>query len=462
MGSANAFMTAPVPLAGGFATVTEADWRTAVSRSNKGGDIGPVALSDEGIAIGPIYRRVAGVEPVIARTPGRTWRIVQRIDAAEAREALALCGDALAGGANGVALVFAETVHPLGSPMPAEAAAAIAAGLETMLPADGTLLSIDAGPRTPDIAPAFAGIAAECSLAFDPVAAVAAAWPGDVPAMAATLAGLADSIKGTLALADGRIWHAAGASEAQELAVVLATVIQHLRLLDAAGMAPADAAARIGVALAADTDQFLTIAKFRAMRLLLARALEAADIAATLPIHAETAWRTMSRREPRMNVLRATGAAFAAAIGGADSMTVLPFDALGGQGSAAGRRLALNTQLVIAEESELARFADPAAGSGAVEALTDALAEKAWARFQAIEAEGGILTSLASGTVQREIAATRAARLARIASGAVEMIGVNAFVADADAPLSAGGGPAATADGALVFARLAEEAEAAP
>ncbi len=456
-------MTAPVPLASGFAAASEADWRAAVSRFSKGSDRASAALSDDGIAVGPIYRRIAGRAPIAARPAGQRWRILQRVGTAEPAEALSLCGEALAGGANGIALVFAESVHPLGSRMPAKAAAAIAGGLREM-PMEGGYLTIDAGARTAEIAPAFAALAAErrfaLGLAFDPVAAVATGRLADASAAVTTLTGLAESFTGTLALADGRIWHAAGASEAQELAAVLATAIEHLRLIEAAGID--DAAARIGVALAADTDQFLTIAKLRAMRLLLAHALEAAGIAHALVIHAETAWRTMSRREPRMNVLRATGAAFAAAVGGADTITVLPFGALDGRPSAAAERLARNTQLVIAEESQLARFADPAAGSGAVETLTDALAEKAWARFQAIEAAGGMLKALAAGSLQREIAETRDARLLRVRERAIEMIGVNAFVDGDDAPLPSATAPQAAADGKLVFRRLAEEAEAAP
>ena len=223
------------------------------------------------------------------------------------------------------------------------------------------------------------------------------------------------------------------------------------------GCRPTRAATRIGVALAADTDQFLTIAKFRAMRLLLARALEAADIAAILPVHAETAWRTMSRREPRMNVLRATGAAFAAAVGGADSITVLPFDALDGSPSAEARRLARNTQLVIAEEAQLSRFADPAAGSGAVETLTDALAEEGVGALPGHRGGRRHACGARRRHVQSEIAATRAKRASpRVAEGAIEMVGVNAFVARDDAPLPAGAEPPARADGALVFTRLAE------
>ncbi len=451
-------MTASIPLAGGFHTATEADWRAGVLRSGIQPDRDLAGSSDDGIPIGPIYQRVVG-KPIEARPAGRTWRIIQRVSARDAGSALAQCRDEIAGGADGVALVFADSIHPLPSALPPNAAEAIAAGLVESVE-NGAAVTIDAGPRTPDIAPAFADVAAACSLAFDPVAVVAAGRPGEADAAVARLAGLADSFTGTLALADGRIWHAAGASEVQELAAVLATVIEQLRLFAAHGLAPDRAAARIGVALTADTDQFLTIARLRAVRLLLRRALDAAGIAATLPVHAETAWRTMSRREPRMNVLRATGAAFAAAVGGADSITVLPFDALARTAGAEALRLARNTQLVIAEEAQVARFADPAAGSGAVESLTEAMAERAWTHFQTIEAAGGMLAALAAGSVQSDIAAMRAARLARVAEGAVEMIGVNAFIAESDEPLSAQDQPGAGATGALVFTRLAEDAEA--
>ncbi len=450
-------MTDSMPLAGGFAAATEADWRAAVGRSGVQPDRDLGAASDDGIAVGPIYRRVRA-EPVTARPAGGKWQIIQRIAAHDAGSAVVCCREELAGGADGIALVFAGSLHPLPSALAIETAAAIAAGLKGAA-ADGAVLTIDAGPRTPDVAGAFVGLAAACSLAFDPVAAVAMGRLAEADTTVATLSAAARTFTGRLALADGRVWHAAGASEAQELAAVLATVVALLRLFERHGIAPDDAAARIGVALAADTDQFLTIAKLRAMRLLLARALQAAGIATTLPLHAETAWRTMSRREPRMNVLRATGAAFAAAVGGADSITVLPFDALEEKPSAEARRLARNTQLVIAEEACIDRFADPAAGSGAAESLTDALAERAWTGFQTIEAAGGMLKALDAGTVQREIAGTRAARLARVAAGAIEMIGVNAFVAGRDAPLPARSAPGARAAGALVFQRLAEGAE---
>ena len=107
-----------------------------------------------------------------------------------------------------------------------------------------------------------------------------------------------------------------------------------------------------------------------------------------------------TRHDPWVNILRATSAAFAAGLGGADSITVLPFTAALGLPDAFARRIARNTQLILLDESNLARVADPAAGAGGFEALTDALCEKAWALFQEIEREGGILESLTTGKLQ--------------------------------------------------------------
>jgi methylmalonyl-CoA mutase len=200
----------------------------------------------------------------------------------------------------------------------------------------------------------------------------------------------------TIAIADGRPWHAGGASDEQELGIVLASFVHHLRLLGD----------RIDVTLVADADQFRTIAKFRAMRLLLARLGEVAGIGIAARIHAETAWRSLSLGEPHMNILRAASAAFGAANGGADSITVLSFDALTG-GGPHGRRLARNTQTILAPEAQLFRVADPAAGSGAIEAMTAALAERAWGQFQRIEAAGGIVRAIQDRGIFQEIASER-------------------------------------------------------
>jgi methylmalonyl-CoA mutase len=462
-------MTTPVPLAEGFPTVSEADWRAAVSRSGADPQYRPGAYSDDGLAIGPIYHRTTGSTPIARPVIGSRWKVVQRVSARTTAAALAMCREEIAGGADGVLVAFAGSLRPLGGSLPTKAAGDLAAGLAPLLP-EGATLIVDAGPQTAAVAPPIFEIAANRRLsltwATDPIASIAMHRPGAAEAVAslAAVAALAEGaeradVAGTVALADGCIWHAAGASEVQEVAAVLASIIQYLRLFEDDGVSIGNAAPRLAIALAADTNQFLTIAKLRAMRLLAERALELAGIVHAVPIHAETAWRMMSRREPRMNVLRAASATFAAAVGGADAITTLPFDALDDAPTAAARRLARNTQLVIAEEGQISHFVDPAAGAGAVESLTDALAEKAWTRFQAIEAAGGMLAALSTGAFQQEIAATRDQRLARFADRKIEMIGVNAFVTKGEEMLPAIPGSPATTDSSLVSRRLAEDVE---
>jgi methylmalonyl-CoA mutase len=159
---------------------------------------------------------------------------------------------------------------------------------------------------------------------------------------------------------------------------------------------------------------------------------EVAGIDPEMTIHAETAWRSMSARDPHVNILRATSAAFGAAVGGADSITVLPFDAIGG-GDAHGRRLAINTQSILAQEAHLHRVGDAASGSGAIEAATHALAQAAWTRFQDIESEGGIIAAIDRGGLLRDIAETREARIAQAVAGVTKMVGVNAYATGATA-----------------------------
>ncbi len=254
-----------------------------------------------------------------------------------------------------------------------------------------------------------AGLAAAIALARD----VAAAWPAV-----------------TTLLADGRPYHAGGASEAEELACVVATGICYLRALADSGLPASDAARQIGLALAVDADFFLSVAKLRALRRLWGRVLEitgAEAAMAGLRLHAETATRMLSRRDPYVNVLRGTVATFAAAAGGAASITVLPFDHAIGPPSGLARRIARNTQLVLQEESYLGRVIDPAGGSWYVETLTEQLAQKAWALVQAIERQGGMVAALQAGWPQALVAATWTERQIDIATRRTPITGVSEF-----------------------------------
>jgi methylmalonyl-CoA mutase len=218
--------------------------------------------------------------------------------------------------------------------------------------------------------------------------------------------------------------HEAGGSEAQELAAIIGSVTIWLRALQESGTKPAAALPFFGASLSVDRDQWLSIAKLRALRLLWARLLELCDAPQLrLPIHAETSGRMMTRTDPHTNIMRTTIAAFAAAVGGADSIAVLPFTAALGRADDHARALARNTQHLLTEESQLHRVADPAAGSGAVEALTAALAESAWREFQLLEREGGLLRSLHAGHFQARIAAAREALRAELANGKGPLVG---------------------------------------
>jgi methylmalonyl-CoA mutase len=308
--------------------------------------------------------------------------------------------------------------------------------------------------------------------AFDPIATLAVQGGlrrpyADITAEIADLCGEFErsGLAGTVVAADGRLWHAGGASEVQELAAALAAFVAWLRLFDARGIDLARAAARIGVVLAADADQFLTIAKFRAGRVLIGRIVEAANVSATVTIHAETAWRMMSRYDVLANIFRTTTAALAAGLGGADSVTVLPFDSAARLPDRLARRMARNSQTILMEEAGLAEVADPAAGSGAVEALTDRLAERAWDAFRAIESEGGLRAAVRAGTLQRAVAAMRESRRHRVMTRQLALTGINKFPAiiSAIAPPPTPASPptpmlAETVD-AVVLSRLSEPFE---
>jgi methylmalonyl-CoA mutase len=239
----------------------------------------------------------------------------------------------------------------------------------------------------------------------------------------------------TALLADGRPYHEAGASEAQELAAMLGTLVAYLRACETAGLRPRMALGQIAVGLAADADLFLTMAKLRAARRLVARVAEACGAgtaAEKLQLAAHTSERMMARRDPWVNMLRTTVACAGAAFGGAESITVLPFTWALGKPDQFARRIARNTHLVLWAESSGSRVIDPAHGSWYVEKLTDDLLRKAWALFQEIEAKGGMARALESGFIQGEIARVAEARAGDIAHGRIELTGVSAFPRLAD------------------------------
>ena len=237
---------------------------------------------------------------------------------------------------------------------------------------------------------------------------------------------------------DSLVYDDAGAGDVDVLAFAIATAVEYLRDLEATGIAPAEAFRTIAFRVPANADQFMTIARLRALRRLWARVGEVSGVPAGARGAVQlavTSWRMITRDDPWVNLLRGTIATFAAAAGGAESITVLPHDTAWGLPTDFSRRMARNIQLLAAEESNLGRVADPAGGSGYVESLTDQLAGRAWARFGEIEAAGGMTAALADGRVAEWIDATVAARGVRLANRRQPITGVSMFPAVNETPL---------------------------
>jgi methylmalonyl-CoA mutase len=179
------------------------------------------------------------------------------------------------------------------------------------------------------------------------------------------------------------------------------------------------------------------MAKLRALRMLWARVKEVCSISpATASLHVETSFRMMTEKDAETNILRTTIAAFAAAAGGADSIAVLPHTIAHGLPDPIARRVARNTQLILARESHIDFVSDPATGSGSIEALTDALCEAAWDEFRLIESEGGALESLFAGKIQSRIAEARKTRAEEYLAGKRHLIGTTLFPARSERPVA--------------------------
>jgi methylmalonyl-CoA mutase len=452
-------------------------WRDLVENSLRGEPLDSLAgQSDDGISIGPIYDLPEKSTAFAGRNSNAPWIVIQRIDDPDPERAMEALSTDLNEGAGGIELVFA------GSTSAARSGFGLSAVnhriIETLSGRDNLHLRIDAGEATYSNLALFKNIGtANLTFAYDQLAHAAARGGFERPLaelegeiVNATKDHVESGQAGETVVADGRVWAAGGASEAQELAGIMASFAHNARLLIEAGLEPAKALGAIGIIVDAGANQILTLAKLRALRLVHARIVEAFGLPPmAVNIHAETSWRMMTRHEVHTNILRTTSAAFAAGIGGADSLTILPFTSARGLPDGLSRRIARNSQIVLIEEAGLARVSDPGAGSGAIEALTDTLAKAAWEKFRALEAGGGLLAALRSGTFQREIAKMRKARAERIARREVTISGVSefpnleeedTFVLSPHAPHTFTGAPNAESFERIVMARLAKPFEA--
>jgi methylmalonyl-CoA mutase len=269
-------------------------------------------------------------------------------------------------------------------------------------------------------------------------------------------------------------YHEAGASAVQEVGLALATGVHYLRELDRRGLSPDRVAARMVFRLAVGRELFLDVAKLRAARLAWARVCEACGVRsaeAAMRLHARGSSRARTRRDPWVNLLRGTVESFAAVVGGADAVATTRMDDAFGRSDAFSDRMALDTQVLLREESHLGAVVDPAGGSYLVEAQTHAIAEEAWRVLQRLEGEGGVGVALEKGTVREMIAPTVQARREAVAHGNMPITGVSSFALLDETPLerapdpelpAAVRGAGMPADPAALAARLGALATSPP
>ncbi len=261
---------------------------------------------------------------------------------------------------------------------------------------------------------------------------------------------------------DATVYSDAGGSDGDELAISVAVGVAYLRALTDAAV-PLDAAlGMIEFRYAVSADQFASIAKLRAARRVWNRVGELSGAAGEdrgQQQHAVTAASMLTRRDPWVNLLRTTIGCFAAAVGGAQAITVAPFDSALGLPDDFGRRIARNTSAVLHDEASLARVIDPAGGSWYVESLTERLAEAAWQKFTALERAGGAVAALESGAIASLLASTRQRRQDDIAHRRTPITGVSEYAVNSETLLSRRPAPAAPSGG-LPRLRAAEPFEA--
>jgi len=415
-------------------------WRPLAQKALRGAPLDTLStVTADGFCLGPLH---APAEPIYAgRSAHGDWGVVQRVDEDAGAAAQAL--EDLGNGATGLSIVLAGAPGAFGQGLAADTVDTLEAALEGVH-LEHCALHLEAGARGLE---AFALVTAlaerrgtpplSLHAGIDPLGAFAA--DGVMAPWESFAARLADAVRAareihgvtTLFRADGRPLAEAGATPAQEVAFALASATALARALDEEGNGADESLPLIQMALCANQDQFATIAKLRAARRLWRLVADACGSAAPLTLHVSTARRMLSWSDPQTNLLRLTIAAFAAGAGGADSVTVLPFDAAA---TPFARRLARNIQTLLLEEAHVAELADPAAGAGAVEVYTDAIAGRAWELFKAHEAEG-LPARIASGAVAAAVHQAADAEEAATASGDRTIIGVTRHPPAAPAPV---------------------------
>ena len=384
-----------------FPSVTLSDWRALVEKELAGKSFDKTLVYEAlaGLPVAPLYTEGPLPDPAARGRSSKGWAICMRHGADTSAAALR---EDVQGGADALWL-------PLES-------FAVAEGLE------GPWCIVEVKDLSGELE-----IKKEVQLSVDPMA-WRAAGVASHESLADDLRALKTSLSAFKAYAPITVstlpYHDVGADAVDEIAFALSTGVAYLEALDGVY----DAASWITLRTSVGRDTFVELCKLRALRECWVKVLTATGAKPHSPqIHAVCSAPALAVRDPWVNMLRVTTQVFAAVTGGADFVTPNAFDEAFGAASPQGRRVARNTGLVLREESALGRVNDPAGGSYYFESLTDALARKAWARFQELQRSGGIAKALADGSLAKRLDEAWHARVATIAKRKIPVLGVSDF-----------------------------------
>ena len=230
---------------------------------------------------------------------------------------------------------------------------------------------------------------------------------------------------------NGNLFNNAGASIVQELAYALSAANEYLFMLTDNGIAAHSVGYRTVFSFATGSNYFMEIAKIRAARILWKKIMQEynpkCESAYDIFVATQSSFYNKSIYDPYVNMLRTTTESMSAAIAGADSISVYPFDSTYKESDEFSRRIANNQQIILKEESYLDKVVDPSAGSYFIENLTNSIASHAWDIFKAIEAKGGFLAAIKSGYIQDEIEKISAIRAKEVSTRKTSILGTNQY-----------------------------------
>lgn len=427
-----------------FPETTTAMWEERIRADLKGAGYEKLIWkSDEGIQVKPFYRKedIASLKYLdntgslkIASGAPNGWIICQDLDLGEdLHEINSRILAALKGGAQAIRLHFKDAAHPTGE-MLGKLLEGVSLGetqlfFQGNLGADRLYEQLCELARSQDMDPS----CLTGSLGADPLGHMARS--GIPIASMENIGNLLNKVRQDspamkVIQVNAALLQNSGSTLVEELAFGLAMANEYLTILAKAGIDPVDAQDAMEISFSVGSNFFMEVAKLRAARILwsnISKAHGAGNTAGRIQVHARSSEWNLTLYDPYVNMLRGTTEAMCSILGGADSVSVLPFDYPYGTGNLFSDRIARNVQVILREEAYFDRVADPASGSYYIESLTDSIAEKSWDLFKEAESKGGFRKAFESGWIQEKVNASRTKKIQKAASGKGRILGTNAF-----------------------------------